>query len=93
MIFSKSITRAFSFWNLVEGETLADVIAWRGALPVEEALNVAKQISEALEAAHERGIVCIQGVSFRTGGQNARATAAVSSQLEFRSLQLIRSRG
>src|SRR6185295_15069148 len=36
--------------------TLADRIM-QGAIPVEEALPVAKQIAEALEAAHERGIV------------------------------------
>src|SRR5262249_7340931 len=37
--------------ELVEGETLADSIA-RGPIPVEEALNIATQICEALEAAH-----------------------------------------
>ena len=42
--------------ELVEGETLADRIV-RGPIPVEEALAIAKQITEALEAAHERGIV------------------------------------
>ncbi len=42
--------------ELVEGETLADRIA-RGPLPVDEALDVARQIADALEAAHERGIV------------------------------------
>jgi serine/threonine-protein kinase len=42
--------------ELVEGETLADRIA-RGRIPAEEALAIAKQICEALEAAHERGIV------------------------------------
>src|SRR6516164_5186452 len=42
--------------ELVEGETLADRIA-RGPIPVEEALRIAIQISEALEAAHERGII------------------------------------
>ena len=42
--------------ELVEGETLADRIA-RGALPLEEALPIAKQIAEALEAAHEQGII------------------------------------
>jgi serine/threonine protein kinase/Tol biopolymer transport system component len=42
--------------ELVEGETLADRIA-RGPIPVDEALDIAKQIAEALEAAHERGIV------------------------------------
>jgi eukaryotic-like serine/threonine-protein kinase len=40
----------------LKGETLADRIA-RGAVPVDEALNVAKQICEALEAAHEKGII------------------------------------
>jgi eukaryotic-like serine/threonine-protein kinase len=42
--------------ELVEGETLADRIA-RGAIPVDEALPIAKQIAEALEAAHEQGII------------------------------------
>src|SRR5262245_19852781 len=38
--------------ELVEGETLADRIA-RGPIAVDEALRIAKQICEALEAAHE----------------------------------------
>ena len=42
--------------ELVEGETLADRIA-RGRIPVEDALRIAKQIAEALEAAHEQGII------------------------------------
>ena len=42
--------------ELVEGSTLADRIA-RGALPIDEALPIAKQIAEALEAAHEQGII------------------------------------
>jgi len=42
--------------ELVEGETLADRIS-RGAIPVDEALPIAKQIAEALEAAHEQGII------------------------------------
>ncbi|MBI3047876.1 MAG: serine/threonine-protein kinase [Acidobacteria bacterium] len=42
--------------ELVEGPTLADRIA-QGAIPVDEALPVAKQIAEALEAAHEQGII------------------------------------
>jgi len=41
--------------ELVEGPTLAERIA-KGALPLEEALGIAKQIAEALEAAHEKGI-------------------------------------
>ena len=42
--------------ELVEGPTLADRIA-HGAIPLEEALPIAKQIAEALEAAHELGII------------------------------------
>jgi Tol biopolymer transport system component len=46
----------FLVLELVEGETLAERIA-RGALPFDESLDIAKQIAEALEAAHEQGIV------------------------------------
>src|SRR6516165_12013463 len=46
----------FLVLELVEGETLADRIA-RGPIPVEETLTIAKQICEALEAAHEKGII------------------------------------
>jgi Tol biopolymer transport system component len=42
--------------ELVEGPTLADRIK-QGALPLDEALVIARQIAEALEAAHEKGIV------------------------------------
>ena len=42
--------------ELVEGEDLADRIA-RGAIPMDEALPIARQIAEALEAAHEQRIV------------------------------------
>ncbi len=42
--------------ELVEGEDLAQRIA-RGAIPVAEALPIAKQIADALEAAHEQGII------------------------------------
>ena len=42
--------------ELVEGETLADRIA-RGPLPLDEALAIARQIAEALAAAHEQGII------------------------------------
>src|SRR5262245_988471 len=46
----------FLILELVEGETLAERIA-RGALPQDEALGFARQIAEALEAAHEKGII------------------------------------
>src|SRR5262245_49965024 len=42
--------------ELIEGETLADRIQ-RRRLPVTEALTVARQIADALDAAHEKGIV------------------------------------
>ena len=42
--------------ELVEGPTLADRIA-HGAIPLDEALPIAKQIAEALEAAHEAGVI------------------------------------
>src|SRR6201997_2168468 len=41
--------------ELVSGETLADRIKRERAVPVEEVLTIAKQIAEALEAAHEKG--------------------------------------
>jgi len=42
--------------ELVEGDDLSQRIV-RGAIPLEEALPIAKQIAEALEAAHEQGII------------------------------------
>jgi Tol biopolymer transport system component len=42
--------------ELVEGPTLADRIA-QGPIPIDEALRIARQIVEALEGAHERGVV------------------------------------
>ena len=42
--------------ELVEGEDLAQRLT-RGAIPIEEALPIAKQIADALEAAHEQGII------------------------------------
>src|SRR5689334_18033328 len=46
----------FLVLELVEGETLADRLA-RGPIPVEDALQIAKQICEALESAHEKSVV------------------------------------
>ena len=42
--------------ELVEGPTLTDRIQ-QGSIPLDEALPVAKQIAEALEAAHEAGVI------------------------------------
>lgn len=41
--------------ELVEGPTLAERLS-QGAIPLEESLNIARQIADALEAAHEKGI-------------------------------------
>jgi serine/threonine protein kinase/Tol biopolymer transport system component len=54
--FDESGGRNFLVMELVEGETLAWRIA-RGPLPVDEALPIALQIAEALEAAHEKGFI------------------------------------
>ena len=46
----------FLVLELVEGDTLAERLK-RGAIPVEESLKLALQIAEALEAAHENGVI------------------------------------
>ena len=46
----------FLVMEYLEGETLADRIA-RGLLPLDEAVSIARQIANALEAAHDAGIV------------------------------------
>ena len=51
-----SASGPFLVMELVDGPTLADRIA-AGAIPVEEAIAIARQMVDALEAAHERGII------------------------------------
>src|SRR5262245_58583528 len=46
----------FLAMELAEGEDLAARLE-RGAIPVDEAIAIARQVAEALEAAHEKGIV------------------------------------
>ncbi|MDA2925363.1 protein kinase [Acidobacteria bacterium AH-259-L09] len=46
----------FLVLELVEGETLAERLT-KGPLPVEEALEVCRQIAEGVEAAHEKGVI------------------------------------
>ena len=46
----------FLILELVEGDPLADRLK-RGAIPVEESLKLALQIAEALESAHEKGVI------------------------------------
>jgi len=54
--FEPVAARPFLVMELVEGNTLAQRIA-RGPILVDEALSIARQVTEALEAAHERGII------------------------------------
>ena len=54
--FEKSAGVHALVMELVEGEDLSQRIA-RGAVPLDEALPIAKQLAEALEAAHEQGII------------------------------------
>ncbi len=48
--------KRFLVLELVEGETLAQRIA-KGPLPVDETLDVCRQIADGLEAAHEKGVI------------------------------------
>ncbi len=48
--------KPFLVMELVDGETLAERIA-RGPVPVDEALTISQQVAEALEAAHEKGVI------------------------------------
>ncbi len=52
----ESAETQFLVMELIEGDTLAERIK-RGPIPVEEALKLALQIAEALEAAHEKGVI------------------------------------
>src|SRR5262249_7371608 len=52
----QSDSTCFLILELVEGETLAELLTRRGTLPIDEALRIAKQMCLALEAAHEKGI-------------------------------------
>jgi serine/threonine protein kinase len=54
--FDDSTGTAALVMELVEGPTLADRIA-QGPIPLDEALPIAKQVADALEAAHEQGII------------------------------------
>ena len=54
--FEAAGPRQYLAMELVEGPTLAERIA-QGPIPLDEALNIARQIAEGLEAAHEHGII------------------------------------
>jgi Tol biopolymer transport system component len=52
----KSDGRTFLVLEFVAGQTLEERL-WRGPVPLDDALAIARQVSEALEAAHEKGII------------------------------------
>lgn len=52
----ESASRQYLILEFISGETLGDRLA-NGPVPVDETLTLAKQIAEALEAAHEKGVV------------------------------------
>jgi len=54
--FEKSAGLSALVMELVEGEDLSQRIT-RGAIPLDEALPIARQLADALEAAHEQGII------------------------------------
>ena len=54
--FEKADDVRFLAMELVPGETLAEKVA-KGPVPVEEALEVCRQIAEGVEAAHEKGVI------------------------------------
>ena len=54
--FDDSNGTRFLVMEYVEGETLGSHLK-KGPVAVEDALDVAKQVAEALEAAHERGVI------------------------------------
>src|SRR6202140_2463445 len=53
----QSNSTSYLVMELVTGETLAERVKREGAVPIEEALGIARQIAEALEAAHEKNII------------------------------------
>ncbi|MCA9310286.1 MAG: serine/threonine protein kinase, partial [Phycisphaerales bacterium] len=55
--FEEADGERFLVLELVGGETLAERLDREGALPVEDALRIAKQVAAALEAAHADGII------------------------------------
>jgi len=55
--FGESTGSAYLVMEYVEGETLAERLRAQGRLSVEEAIPLALQITDALDAAWEKGIV------------------------------------
>jgi len=60
----------FLAMQLAEGEDLSERLR-RGAIPLDEALAIAKQIAEALEAAHDKGVIHrdLKPANIKLGGE------------------------
>ena len=54
--FESAESRRFLVMEMVEGETLTEQIA-RGPIPLDEALDICRQLAQGMEAAHEKGII------------------------------------
>ena len=79
--------------ELVDGETLADRLK-RGPIPLDEALNIARQIADALEAAHNKGIVHrdLKPANVKITTAGAVKVLALVSRKSSRNLPTTRSR-
>jgi serine/threonine protein kinase/tetratricopeptide (TPR) repeat protein len=55
--FRTEVNRPFIVMEYVQGETLSQLLASHGKLPVDEALQIIRQVAEGLEAAWEKGVI------------------------------------
>jgi serine/threonine protein kinase/Tfp pilus assembly protein PilF len=55
--FRTEVNRPFIVMEYVQGETLSQLLASHGKIPVDEALQIIRQVAEGLEAAWEKGVI------------------------------------
>ncbi len=70
----------FLILELVEGETLAERLH-RGPLSIEDSLKLGLQIAEALEAAHDKGVIHRDPTDYTTGPSTSRRATPSCSRL------------